>query len=618
MYVSRIVFLFSFFIFLTQATFGQKFVGKTDKNQVKTGEPLIITYQLEGAIGSQFTPPDLPDAAFRVLSGPNQTMQMHASGGVVSQSVTYNLVLAPLKPGTFILPSATIRVQGKTISSNPIQVNVTPGNSGTQPQLSQPSIPVPPDADYDAAENEDLSRRLKENILLRAETDKLSVYIGEPIVITYRLYKRETISPSIRMSLPTFDGFWTEDLPASDRGKMGTLNGKNYEIFECRKMLVIPQKSGTLYLPELGIETEVVLKEKALKMPSLSDILQGRIPNIGFQNIPYLVKSEKVALQVKPLPDEGKPASFNGLVGAYGMTAELSPSSAKTGEPIHLKITLTGNGNLKMALAPVLNLPDGWEAYEPDKEDHISSNDNGTEGSITFDYTLVASKVGKYTLPKVEISFFDPEKQIYQTMTSAEFPVTITQGEITDNPNDDVGTEAKGDEKSDFFSGFSMKTLLWPLLIVLIGMAGYLTYKKTKNRSPKSAVETTKEAQMLKTSYKTYLTQAEKKVGKEFYENLSFALKTFIQEKLSLPSVAFSKSDLLAHWEKNRISPVLLSPYFSIMDQCNQAIYTPLFTVADTKKLFKQSKEWMEETEKAIAEAKLLPPLPINQEEELL
>lgn len=620
MYVSRIVFLLSLFLLLIESVSGQKLIGKADKNPVRTGEPVVISYQLEGAIGSQFTPPDIPDGAFRVLSGPNQTMQMHASGGVVSQSVSYTLVLAPLKTGTFILPAASIRIKGNTISSNPVQINVTPGSGGNQPQLSQPSVPViPPDADFDN-QDEDMSRRLKENILLRAETDKTAVYVGEPMVITYRLYKRETISPSIRMSLPTFDGFWTEDLPAADRGKMGTLNGKNYEVFECRKMLVIPQKSGTLYLPELGIETEVILKERALKMPTLQDILQGKIPNIGFQNIPYLVKSEKVALQVKPLPEEGKPASFSGLVGEYGMNAVIAPSTAKTGEPIHLKITLTGYGNLKMAQPPVLNLPDGWEAYEPDKEDHIINNEDGTEGSITFDYTLVTSKVGKYTLPKIEIGFFNPEKQQYSVLSSAEFPVNILQGEISEEEktkNEESVSEESGFWKG-LFSGFSLKSLLWLLLIPVLAFAGYFTYKKLSNRSPKPVAEKKTEIQNPPVSYKNHINQAEKSGGSAFYENLSLALKNFVQEKTGLSNAAFTRTDLLNHWEKIRLSPVLLSPYFRIMEICNQVIYTPSPSGQETKTLLKEAKEWIAATEKALNEVKSLPPLPVNQEEDLL
>ena len=618
MYALRILYIYMFVIALTPAAFAQRLIGKADKTTVGIGEPIVISYQLEGAIGSQFTPPDLPDNVFRVLSGPNQTIQMSSGNGVVSQLVAYSLVLSPSQLGDYVLPPASIRLNSKIVQSNNISIKVTDTPNRSQPSLSSPTSPPSNSGD------DGIMERLKENIILRAEADKTSVYVGEPVAITYRLYKRETISPSIRMSLPTFDGFWTEDLKTSEMGRMGSLNGKSYEVFECRKMLAMPQKSGTLFLPELVIELEVILKDRTLSVPSIADIFRGRIP-MGFQNVGFSAKNEKVPLTVKPLPEAGKPASFNGLVGKYGLSVEPFSKTAKTNEPIHLKVSLTGSGNIKMALPPKLNLPDGWEAFDPDKQDRILNSDEGTDGSITYDYTLVASKTGDFTLPPVEISFFNPETEKYEVLTSQSFPITISQGEIIDSETGEVQDSTRH-SFFDFFGFpevnnlFSLKVLLWALLLsLLIGGGVFVWRKKSRTIQPKTVNTAINNSDSHRTSinYTAHLHQAEKTEGNAFYEALSLALNAYIQEKFSQPSPAFTQPILKHLFESARISPLLLNTYFQITAECQKVLYTPVPPNFDKQTLLSQARLWITEIEKALSEAQKLPPVSY-QEEDLL
>lgn len=594
----------------------QRLIGKADKNKVKTGEPIMLTYQLEGEIGSRFSPPELPKDAFDILSGPNQTIQMQSSGGNVTRSISYNYIISPLSPGTYAIPPAKIWLKGKEISSNILQINVEPGSTSQGGGGNQPS-PAPSAINSDTEQGE-IEKRLKENLIIKAETEKLTVYQGEPLIVTYRLYKRETISPSIRMSMPVFNHFWTEDIPATDKGKIGVLNGKNYEIFEIRKMLVIPQQSGTLFLPELGCETEIILKDKALRMPTLSDLLNGRFPDIGIQQIPYTVVSERVPLTVKPLPETGKPASFEGLIGKYGITAEISPSEVKTDEPVHLNITLTGIGNLKMAQAPRLSLPDGWESFEPDRKDLITGNQNGTEGSVTFEYTLAASKAGEYLLPPTEVSFFNPESGTYETMKTAAFPLKVLQGENQGSPPDT--TTSTHNIFSDSIQGIKQAIenhQLWiaVLLVSLIGGIGFLYLRHKKTKPLTATIQTPKEISTPIISVETMLGNAGQLQGIAFYETLSLALKNAVKEAFLLPYASFSPEELQQKWEMYQFPHSLRQQYYYLSGLCTQAVYTPIFPTEDKNKVLNQADTWINNMKEAVAAAKPIFNYPISEED---
>lgn len=598
--------LFLFFLSTYSFLLGQKFTATLDKNQVAVNEPFVLTYQLEGMGGSQFRAPSINDEELEVVGGPNLTNKIAIVNGQMARATEISLVIVAKKNGKFTIPSATIVSGGKTIPSNPITVNVTGMARSTPPAVpSQPQVPTQTPQNTD----NEVASKLKENIILRAELNKKSVYVGEPVLVNYKLYKRERMAPGTRMSMPSFEGFWMEEVNTRNQGVLANLNGKPYECFEMRKLMLFPQKSGQLTIPELDIQTEVYLKTNPFnfQMPSLDDVLSGRWQGGGVASIPYIAKSEPVILEVKPLPEAGKPANFSGLVGQFALATELSHKNTKTDEPIHLKVTITGNGNLKMVDAPKLDLPAGWEAYEPEKEEKIMINDEGQEGTITFDYTLVASQVGDFEVPPVKLAFFNLEKERYDELASPSFKVHVIQGEISQSDSTD---KANAEQANASESTFNWKKYLLALLL-FVGIVYFFQKKKqfifnafasktekssTKNIPTSQDIAFNKEGEKLsvnpiESAPKLALPHID---SPDFYQNCIAFLKQEMNQKFAFPHTILLQ-DIVQFFSKESLPSQTLDTYKQLLQACETALYAPNVVPVEKQGLLQSILAWKKE-----------------------
>lgn len=599
----RNLFFLLFFHILSFLSFGQKFIATLDKNQVAVGEPFVLTYQLQGIGGSQFRAPNLDADAFEVVGGPNLANKISIINGQMTRATEITLVIAAHKNGKFTIPPATIQIAGLSVPSNSLSLTVSGTSSGHSnspvPNNVIPTIPTPP-----APADNTQTQQLKDNIILRAEPDKKTVYVGEPVIVTYRLYKRERIAPGTRMSMPSFEGFWMEEMPTRDTGRVANLNGKPYECFEMRKLMLFPQKPGQLVIPELDVQTEVYLKTSIfdLQMPSIDDVIKGRWNPGAMSSVPFVAKSSPVSLEVKALPETGKPANFSGLVGQFALSTELSNKNTKTDEPIHLKVTISGNGNLKMVEAPKLDLPEGWEAYQPEKEEKIVASADGQDGSIIFDYTLVASKTGSFALPPVKLHFFNLAKERYDSLQSPTFSVAVAQGEISAADSTQMAENAQ--ENLPILSASWAKYLLGILLA--LGLLVGLYYNREKIRLPQIAIKSKTNQSLnstentpssaIKDKQETKPESITKRIlptieNPDFYTLCLAFVKQEIQDKLYLPT-HFTNTEIEATFRKNGIPQSYLTSYQKIVESCQSALYAQIAPTVEKQQLLSAIVQW--------------------------
>ena len=119
---------------------------------------------------------------------------------------------------------------------------------------------------------------------------------------------------------------------------------------------------------------------------------------------------------MKPLPEAGRPADFNGAVGNYSIRASIDSRAVDTGDAAKLAVVIKGTGNLPVINAPVVNWPPDMESYDVNTKENIEKTVIPLGGSKTYTYSFVTNNPGKYVLPPVKLSYFDPASHIYKSI----------------------------------------------------------------------------------------------------------------------------------------------------------------------------------------------------------
>lgn len=589
-----------------------RFTTSVSSNSVTLDEPFQIQFMLENGTNiTSFTPPSFKD--FEVLQGPSQMQGQSIFNGRRSEYFALNYVLQPKHVGSFTIPGAQARVNGNVIKSNPVLIEVRKG-SGQAQQQPQQVIPQHRGqssggiseelSDGILKKGEDITEKLRKNIFLKVDVDKTNLYEGDQLTATYKLYTRLPTNSSVT-KVPAFKGFSAKDieLPNPPQATEERINGIPFKVFTIRKTLLFPLQSGTLELDPVEVDNQVRLvklvgkrnkgardpfeeffNDPAFKDPFFDDFFNR--PEVEYQDVPYKIQSNPIKINVKPLPVEGRPLSYNGAVGSFKMTAVVDKTTLSTDDALTLKVTISGRGNVNLLNAPKVDVPSGFEKYDPKMTDDIEKNSNPLSGSRTFEYVLMPQEAGKHTIPAVEFSYFDPEANSYKTLRSEAFVIDITQGKRIKEDKHDFGVGKNELVKIDGgiqqwskrHSWFILSPWFYVLLILPLLIAGaVIFYKRRKDYN-------TTNAALLKHRYanKVALKRLELaarylKEGKDkaFYEETSRAVWGYLSHKLKIPFADLSKQLIQDKLAARHINGTNTSDLFELIDNCELALYAP-------------------------------------------
>lgn len=580
-----------------------KFTAKFTPNTIGTEETAELKLLVENAGTVQsIKPPSLKD--FIVVSGPNQESGMESINGDTRQYTGITYIVKPKSKGSFVVPSTTAMADGKAFSSNPVKLTVVPGTTGNSISSNSPFAgimnfdePVQRGSfnDYILKKGENVTDKINKNIFVKVDASKTSCYVGEPILVTYKLYTRLKSESNI-VKNPSFNGFSVIDMMRSINAYslVEHYEGRDYNVYTLRKAQLYPLQPGDVTLETASVENDIhFIKEEYL-----------RNNNNGFFNDPSLMPipaeamvSEKVTLQskplvisVKPLPEQGKPATFHGAVGDFKITTAVERDSISTDDAGKLKLVIEGRGNLTLVNAPELSWPDGVEAYEPSMQEEIDKQSVPLSGGKIFTFDFTVDKEGMYTLPPASFSFFNPDSGQYKTVHAEPIKIRVSKG-TGKRPSIQAKQPVKSTKESFFETIFTKRWILVVALIalLLIGLIVYLRIEK-KHKQAVQVKEEIKEVEILKptvqavvkaplASSKALLQTNEPRT---FYATLDRELKTFLADKLGLQSGTLNKrmiSDALM--EKN-ISAEDTEAILNLLDEISLQLYTP---VADESRM---------------------------------
>jgi hypothetical protein len=561
-----LLFLFFLAVGVSSQLHGQiTFDAKVSKKRLGLNERLRIDFVMNEN-GDNFVPPVF--ANFTVVSGPQQSVNRSWVNGVSSFSKTYTYFLTPKLKGTVGIGQAEITIQGEVYKTSPIEIQVTAA-------VEKPNDPN--NIDY----------LTDENIRLVAEISNPSPYLNEGISVVYKLFFRNPISITDVQELesPSYGDFWSSkiNIGRAQVNPRGRYKGESYNEVIWQKVVLYPQKSGKLNLEPLTLNL-------SLTVPSNRRDLFGR--RILTQGQKTITAGQRI-LNVKPLPLEGQPESFSGAVGQFDFDVILSKDALKASESFQAKIKVNGKGNLNLFKLPEINVPNTLEVYEPERSDKIKTTLAGTQGSVEENYTIVPQYQGKYPIPPIQFSYFDPKTKAYKTLRSQELLVDVYEGPSagTQSPKNTVGTSKTPITVSDSAfrfiqletkfgpikkASFWMSSRFWVLFFLpfLILILGYLVNRLIFQKSEDRASTKQRLAQKLA---KKYLSSARKAFGSQvqFYEALERALHNYLKAKLKIETSELSKAKIEDLLKAKNVDTDVAKDFIAVVENCELARYAP-------------------------------------------
>lgn len=525
---------------------------------------------------------------FDVLAGP--TVSTGESISIINGSMTkthshnFTYVVLAKQAGNVTIGSAEITVDGTTYRTNPLPIEVI------QESGSQAGRPENRTQENEASNN--AQRQIaNDDILLRAIVSRTSVYKGEPLRVTFKLYERVNVVGYDGVKFPSFNGFWAQELNTGNAPRRReTYNGKVYETLVAREFLLYPQQSGTLTIDpaELTAVAQVVVQSRNI------DPFFGGGHEV--YNVPRKVQSQRVTVTVKQLP-AGAPESFNGAVGHFTLDATLPPDRIAANSASTYTVKIAGSGNLTLVQAPKLTLPTSFEQYNVKTTESLNTSASGISGYRQFEYPFIARAEGTYEIEPVAFTYFDPERMQYTTLRAK--PLTL---EVTPDASGNDGTpvvQGRGMSKEDVRllgqdirfiklgnpqlridrKPFLFSAGYWISLggILLFFGAAYIALRRRIHEMQNVALVRGKRANKVAVqrfrAAKRYMEEANRHA---FYEEMLRALWGYMSDKFNIPVANLTKENVREELHKCGIPAEQSQRFTAIVTLCDEAQYSPV------------------------------------------
>ncbi|MEO6330111.1 MAG: BatD family protein, partial [Ginsengibacter sp.] len=562
---------------------------------------------------------------FSILSGPNQQSSMSNINGAISQSVAIGFILKPNNTGSFTLPPATAKVNGKTLLSNSLSVQVTNNSSGSSSAGASVSpfanilSDVPPATslrqfdDYILHKGDNLSEKIKKNLFVKLDVTKTSCYVGEPIVATYKLYTRLK-SESNLIKSPSFNGFSVSEMDIPDGYSLRTekYNGREYSVYILRKVQLYPLQAGNIELEPVEVENHITFikaeyantKKGDVFYDMLRDFADATTPAEGIEQQKITLQTKPLSIIVKPLPELNKPKDFKGAEGAFNIHAAMEKNSLTTDEAGNLSVSISGSGNMPMVNVPNILWPDGIEAFEPKSTENIDKTSVPLKGVKTFNYPFTVSKPGSYTLPAVTFSYFNIITGTYKTISTTPFTIEVKKG--TGIRAADTGQLKSATNNNAEPLNTTFLNWRWMLLIAAFFVAGLVIWftgkpgKKSSSLVPvpnKNGVEKKVEQEKkddtqipIHPLYEAEVMIAENNTS-NFYYTINNSLRKYLSDKLNFAREELNKKKINELLDKHNVSvgtSVMLS---SLLENIEVNLYAPFSSANQMQEVYEKACE---------------------------
>jgi hypothetical protein len=539
-----------------------QFEARVSKTTLGLNERLRIDFVMN-VDGDNFVQPSFD--GFRIIAGPSQQVSQSWINGRSSFEKSYSYFLLPNQKGTLVIKQAAIEYNGQIYKTSPIKINVTAA-------IEQPRDP------------NDSQISADDNLYLVADISNTNPYVNQPITVVYKLYFSNNIGITKwnELGKPKYNDFWSQNIEIKQLvAEEGMFKGERYRYVVLRKTVLYPQKSGKLVIEPLSLDIDVQLPTNRRDMFGRVIITDGN----------KRVSAGAKTINVKALPEAGKPLGFSGAVGRFDFKAIPSKTTLKNGESLDLVLSVTGTGNLKLFTLPKPEVPNALEMYDAVHDEKVNTPLSGMTGKISDSYTIIPQYKGDYTIKPMTFSYFDLGSGTYKTISSSEIKINVLDGptqtaETHENASAgknkitgveqfkfiNLKTDLTASNEPVFFGSSKFYTLLFlPFLMLPV----IVLFKKKKEAIDGDVFGN--RIKMNNKLAKKYLSEAKKQINNKepFYVALEKAMHNFLKAKLHIETSEMSKDNIQELLLSRKANPEVVNSFIALTENCEIARYAP-------------------------------------------
>lgn len=572
--------IFLICLFIACACFSQV-IRVSAPSRVEAGENFRISFKVTTQDVDDFRSGLHSTDVVEVIAGPytssESSFQMVNGHTSSSSSITYTYTLYAAKSGVYNIPAAHARVGGKQISSSPAKVTVVgsaQGRGNNSPKMHEDDNYQP----HMRAAGSAISGR---DLFIKVSANKKKVYEQEPILLTYKVYTLVDLT-QLEGKMPELTGFHTQEIPLPQQKSfhIERVNGNPYRTVTWSQYVMYPQMTGKMEIPSITFKGIVVQQNRSVD--PFEAFFNG---GSGYVEVKRNIVAPSIKIDVLPLPQ--KPANFSGGVGKFNISAQLNKNELKAGDPLSLRIVVGGIGNLKLIKQPVVNFPKDWDKYDPKVTDKTKLTSNGLEGNMIYDILAVPRNQGHYTIPPIELTYYDTSLNQYKTIKTQSFEIEVAKGDgsrssVVDYSKDqpkDIKDIKKGDAELHSVDNFFFGSVgyLMSLLIPFVAFVALLVIFRKRAIDNADLVKMKgKKANKIATKR---LRQANKLMlaGKsnEFYDEVLRALWGYVGDKLNMPAEKLSRENISEKLQSHNVDDNTISKFLSAIDDCEMMRFAP-------------------------------------------
>ena len=577
-------------------------------SHVAAGENFRVAYTINTSDVEEFRMGGVQEG-LEVIAGPytssQSSYQMINGHTSSSSSVTITYTLYAAKNGSFTIGASHALVGGKRLSSRPVKIQVS-GHA----QRTNGAPNMHGQNSYDQPHMRSAGSAISgSDLFIKVSASKKRVHEQEPILLTYKVYTQVDLT-QLEGKMPDLKGFHTQEVPLPQQKTFHTetVNGRPYKCVTWSQYVMYPQMTGRLEIPSITFKGIVVQQNR--NVDPMEAFFNG---GSGYVEVKKDIKAPGITLQVDPLPQ--RPANFSGGVGKFNISASLDKKEVKAGEPITLRVVVGGIGNLKLLKQPVVNFPKDFDKYDAKVTDKTRLTANGVEGNMVYDFLAVPRNQGSYTIPSVELTYYDTSKNAYKTIKTQPFKVEVEKGDGTSGESEDFASQDKDihtiklgkveQHKANemFFGSFGYWiSLLMPLIAFVVLLIVFRRraienadiVKKRSNRAGKIATKRLRLANKL---------MLQGKQG-EFYDEVMRALWGYMSYKLNMPAEKLNRDNIRETLCRHFVDDATIEKFTTALDECEFERYAPGDAAGNMNRTFESAMTAIMDIENAINEAR--------------
>jgi len=548
---------------LPGAALAASFTASLDRDTLTLGENATLSLKFsDGQPQATPTPPAVAGLQFQYV-GPSSSFSF--INGSTSSSITYNYIIAPQRAGEFTIPAFSVVVGGQPLATAPLKLIVSKAGAPSAAAVNSGS----------------------EVAFLKLAFPKPKVFLGESAVGRLELYVRDDVS--------SLNGFQLTSAPTD-----GFSAGKTVELPNQRRRVQVGNRVYTvipLAVPLTAVRTGALAlgpftATVVVVLPSQN---QGGDPffrqffNQGEQK-QITLASEPVAVESLPLPEQNRPVNFSGAIGNFTMTATAGPTTVTTGDPVTVRVQISGRGALDAVALPAQAAWNGFKAYPPTAK--LETTDQfGFQGAKTFEQIISPLNADVHELPALTFSFFNPEDGQYHTLTQPAVPLTVKAASATPLPQI-AATKAEEKPAQDILpikenlgavAANKIPLVAQPVFLaaqavpVLAFLAAFVWRKRADNLANNPRLRRQRAVAQLVAAGKSDLKKfaAENKPD-EFFVTLFRLLQEQLGERLDCPASAITENVVDEHALLRQAPAALRNALKEQFQHCNQARYAPV------------------------------------------